>query len=80
MLAGSALDVDFARDVLEDTALLDAGRLLGALEDDLDSRNDLLLEVDFEQVEMDELTANGVALLVLDDDRHLARSFDLEVE
>ena len=80
MSVGQRLDRDLAGDVLEDAALLDAGSVLGALELDRDVGLDLLLEVDLLAVEVHEIAADRMALLLLDDDRDLARALDLEVE
>ena len=59
---------------------LDAGRLVGALELDRDLGLDRLVEADLEAVEVDDLAAKRVALLLLDDDRHGVAAVDLEVE
>ena len=67
-------------DVLEHAALLDAGRLLGADELDRDVGLDLLVEVDLLEVEVDEVAADRVALLLLDHHRDRSRALDLEVE
>ena len=73
-LGRQRLDRDLVGDVLEHAALLDAGRLLGALELDRDLGLDLLVELDLEQVEVHEAAADRVALLLLDHDRASASS------
>jgi hypothetical protein len=45
--------------VLQHAALLDAGRLLGALEVDVDLRLDLLVEADLEQVDVSSSSRTG---------------------
>ena len=61
MSVGSASIVHLARDVLEHAALLDAGRLLDALELERHRRLDLLVEPDLEQVEVDDVAADRIA-------------------
>ena len=77
---GKRLDGDVAGDVLEDAALLDAGSVLDADELDRDVGLDLLGEVDLLAVEVHQVAADRVTLLLLDDDRDLAGALDLEVE
>ena len=73
------LDVQLVGDVLQHAALLDAGRLLGALEVHVHLRLDLLVEADLEQVDVEQLVTNGVLVPVLHD--HRARlAADLEVD
>ena len=74
------LDRDLAGDVLEHAALLDAGRLLGSEQLDRHVGLDLVVELDLLEVEVDQVAAHRVALLLLDHDRDRARSLDLEVE
>ena len=66
--------------MLEHAALLHAGRLLDALQLERDGGLDLLVEADSEQVEVHDVAAHGVALLVLDDHRLAAAAVDLDVE
>ena len=73
------LDGDLAGDVLEHAALFDAGRLLGALELDRDVGLDRDVELDLEQVEVLEVAADRMALLLLDHDRD-RRAVEVEVE
>ena len=68
-IAWERLDVELVGDLLEHATLLDAGRLLGALHVDRDLRLDLLVEADLEQIDVQHLVPNGMALLVLDDHR-----------
>jgi hypothetical protein len=73
------LDVELVRHVLEHAALLDARRLLGALEVDVDLGLDLLVEADLEQVDVEQLVADRMLLLVLDD-HGAGLPADLEVD
>jgi hypothetical protein len=77
---GQRLDVELARDVLHHAALLDARCVLDALELDRDGGVDLLVEADLEQVDVDDLVADRVVLLVLDDHRHRLAVADLDVD
>ena len=72
-LGRQRLDGDLAGDVLEHAALLDAGGLLGALQLDRDLGLDLLVELHLLQVEVLKVAADGVELLLLDDDRDRRR-------
>ena len=67
-------------DVLEHAALLDAGRLLAALELDRHRGLDLLVQPHLEQVDVHHLVADRVELLVLDDHRTASLPPDLEVD
>ena len=73
------LDVELVGHVLEHAALLDAGRLLGALEVTCTGRLDLLVEAHLEQVDVEQLVTDRVLLLVLHDHR-AGRAVDLEVD
>ena len=66
--------------MLEHAALAYAGRLVGALQLDRDLGLDRLVEADLEAVEMHDLAAERVALLLLDHDRHRRSVADLQVE
>ena len=79
-LGRQRLDGDLAGYVLQDAALFDAGRALGALQLDRDLGLDRLSEVHLLQVDVLEVAAHRVQLLLLDDDRNRSRSLDLEVE
>ncbi len=68
------------RDVLEHAALLDAGGVLGADQLDRDVGLDLLVELDLVEVEVQEVVADGVALLLLEHHRNRRRALDLDVE
>ena len=57
-------------DLVEHAALLDAGRLLDALELDRHGGLDLLVEADLEEVDVHHLVADGVVLAVLEDRGH----------
>ena len=74
------LDVQLAGHVLDHAALLRAGCLLAALQVHGHRGLDLLVEADLEQVEVDDLVPDRVALLVLDDHRERAAAVDLQVE
>ena len=67
-------------DVLEHAALRDAGGVLGADQLDRDVGLDLLVELDLVQVEVQEVVADGVALLLLEHHRDRRRALDLDVE
>ena len=56
------------------------GAVLGAEQLDRDVGLDLDVELDLLEVEMDEVAANRVALLLLDHDRNRARPLDLDVD
>ena len=66
--------------MLEHAALFDAGRGLGALELDRDLGLDRLVELHFLQVDVLEVAAHRVQLLLLDHDRHRFRALELEIE
>ena len=66
--------------MLEHAALADAGRLIGPVELDRDLRLDLLVEADLEAIEVQDVAADRVVLLLLDHDRHGLRALELEVE
>ena len=74
------LDVQLVGLLADDAALGDAGRVLGAVQVDAHRRLDLLAQVDLEQVEVHDLAADRVVLLVLDDHRADRRAADLEVD
>jgi hypothetical protein len=65
--------------VLEHAALLHAGRLLAALHVHADGRLDLLVQADLEQVDVHDLVADRVQLLILHDHR-AGLAADLEVD
>jgi hypothetical protein len=75
---GSASTV-IAGDVLEDTAFADTGGLIGSLQLDRDLRLDLLVEANLETVDVENVAAHGVVLLLLDHHRSLG-PIQLEVE
>ena len=66
--------------MLEHAALGHAGRLVAADELEADRGLDGLVEPHAQQVEVHELTAHRMALLVLDDDRRGVLAVDAEVE
>ena len=76
---GQRLDVELVRDLLHHAALLDAGSLLGALDVDRHRRLDLLVEAHLEQVDVHDLAADRVKLLVLDD-HGAGLALDLQVD
>ena len=63
------LDVDRRRWLREHAALLDAGRVLGAVEMDVDGRLDRDVESHFLQVDVADVAADRVALVLLEDRR-----------
>ena len=79
-LGRQRLDGDLAGDVLEHAALRTPGAWSAALELDRDLGLDLLVEADLEAVEVQDLTAHRVVLLLLDHDRDRLGAVDLEVE
>ena len=79
-LGRQRFDGDLAGDVLEHAAVLDAGRVVGALELDRDLGLDRLVEPHLLQVEVLEAAADRVQLLLLDHDRDGFGALDLEVE
>ena len=78
-VGGERLDVELVRDLLHHAALLDAGGLLGALDVDGDRRLDLLVEAHLEEVDVHDLAADRVELLVLDD-HGAGLALDLQVD
>src|SRR5260221_8887665 len=72
------LDVYLVRHLREDTALLDPDGL--AVKRDHDRRLDHLVEADFLEVDMRDVAANLVALVLLEDRRVLAAAVDRDVE
>ena len=74
------LDAHLARRLVEHAALLDAGRLLGALELDRHLGVDLLVEADLEEVDVHDLVAHRVVLAVLEDRGDGLLAADLHVE
>ena len=63
------LDVHLARDLRERAALAHAGCVLGADEDDRDRRGDRHVQANLLQVDVDELSAERILLVVLEDRR-----------
>ena len=63
------LDVHLARDLGERAALAHAGRVFGADEHDGDRRGDRLVEADLLEVDVDELSAQRILLVVLENRR-----------
>jgi hypothetical protein len=71
---------DLAGDVLEHATALDAGSAFCALELDDDLGLDRLVEAHLLQVDVLEVSAHRVVLLLLDDDRHRFAALDLQIE
>jgi hypothetical protein len=66
--------------VLQHAALLDPGRLLHALELHRDGGVDLLVEPYLQEVDVEQVAAHGVELLVLDDHRAHLAAVDVHVD
>ena len=66
--------------MLEHAALADAGSLVGALELDRHLGLDLLVEANLEAVDVHDVAAERVVLLLLDHDRDGRRAVELQVE
>ena len=65
------LDVERRRGLVEDAALLDSGRVLGPVQVDVDGRLDRDVEPHFLQVDVADVAANRIALVLLQDRRML---------
>jgi hypothetical protein len=72
-----SLDVERRRRLVEHAALLDPRSVLGAVEVDVDGRLDGDVEADFLKVDVAEVTADRVALVLLED-RRVRRRLPLE--
>ena len=66
--------------MLEHAALADARSLIRPIELDRHLRLDLLVEADLEAIEVEDVTAHGVMLLLLDHDGHRLGAVQLEIE
>jgi hypothetical protein len=69
-LGRQGFDGDFAGDVLEHAAALDAGSAVGPLQLDCDLGLNRLVELHLLQVDVLQVTTHGMQLLLLDDDGH----------
>src|SRR3984885_1239246 len=79
-VTGQSLDRQLARDLLEHTALLDAGRVLSADQVEHHGSADRLVKSDAQHVDVDRHAADRVAGQLLDDHGRGAGAVDAELE